>query len=279
MDGFAAASARWRRLLTPAATALCVLVAAGLAAPAAAVTPGLPSILRAGSSVGAGWALHSPNGAYAATLRPGGRLVVTRGTALVWSSRVLGAHPRLVLRASGNVVITSGARLLWASATAGSRATVLVLGNDGALVLRSSGGTVWTSRVGNGCRQGSGKRVLIDLSRQFARLCDGSQQVLTTPITSGATALGDGTPTGTWRLQDKQRNRYLYPAAGGAYYVHYWMPYDGAYGMHDSSWQRFPYGSARYRTQGSHGCVHFPRAAIAWMYTWATIGTTVHITA
>lgn len=101
--------------------------------------------------------------------------------------------------------------------------------------------------------------------------------MLTTRITSGATALGDGTPTGTWRLQAKQRDTYLYPAAGGKYYVHYWMPYDGAYGMHDSSWQKFAYGSSEYRTQGSHGCVHLPRAAIAFMFGWAPIGTTVTI--
>jgi lipoprotein-anchoring transpeptidase ErfK/SrfK len=110
-------------------------------------------------------------------------------------------------------------------------------------------------------------------------LCNADNQLLTTRITSGATALGDGTPTGTWHLQGKQRDTYLYPAAGGAYYVHYWMPYDGAYGMHDSPWQTFPYGSQKYRTEGSHGCVHFPRAAIAWMFRWARIGTTVQIRA
>jgi lipoprotein-anchoring transpeptidase ErfK/SrfK len=49
--------------------------------------------------------------------------------------------------------------------------------------------------------------------------------------------------------------------------------------MHDSSWQHFPYGSPRYRTRGSHGCVHFPIAAITWMYRWIGIGTVVQVRA
>jgi lipoprotein-anchoring transpeptidase ErfK/SrfK len=137
---------------------------------------------------------------------------------------------------------------------------------------------VWTDRIRNRCSgRNPDKRVLIDISTQFARLCRGDVQVLTTPITSGASAYGNGTPTGTWRVQAKQRERYLYPAAGGAYYVHYWIPYDGDYGMHDSSWQHFPYGSRQYRTRGSHGCVHFPLTAIRWMYGWLRVGTLVRI--
>jgi len=48
--------------------------------------------------------------------------------------------------------------------------------------------------------------------------------------------------------------------------VKYWIPYDGVYGFHDSSWQTFPYGSQQYRTDGSHGCVHFPLTVMSWIY-------------
>jgi hypothetical protein len=211
-------------------------------------------------------------------VRQGGHVVLSRGSRVLWSTPGTGAHPRLVLRPHGDLVVMSGRRILWSSRTAGSGARRLVLGNSGELALRSPGGTVWSTRVGNACPAGGrGQRVTIDLSRQFAWLCAGSRQVLTTAITSGASALGNATPTGTWAVQAKQRERYLYPAAGGAYYVHYWIPYDGAYGMHDSSWQDFPYGSPLYRTRGSHGCVHFPLAAIRWMYGWLRVGTAVRI--
>lgn len=258
---------------------ICVLVALATSSSLLAVAPAAATahssvLLRTGAS------LHSHDGRFTATVTSYGHLVVRRGSTIVWRSRgPSGAHATLRLRPAGNLTLRSGPRLLWSAATAGSHANRLSLTNKGNLVLRSSGGTVWTSRAGNDCRpeHRSGRRIDIDLGTQSARLCKGANQVLTTPITSGASALGDATPTGTWHLQAKIRNTTLYPAAGGAYPVRYWMPYDGAYGIHDSSWQTFPYGSAKYRTQGSHGCVHFPRAAIAWMFAWAPVGTTVHI--
>lgn len=76
-------------------------------------------------------------------------------------------------------------------------------------------------------------------------------------------------------MYDKQRDTTLYPAAGGAYPVHYWMPYSGPYGLHDSPWQTFPYGSSKYRAHGSHGCVHVPAAAMRFLFHWAPVGTTV----
>jgi L,D-transpeptidase catalytic domain len=236
--------------------------------------------LRSGASLAQGATLRSHNGRYVATVTAAGRLLVRRGNTVIWHThRAHGAHPRLMLHRSGNLTLSVGSAVQWTTSTGGSHASVLALRNDGVLVLRSSGGQVWSSARGNVCRadNASGRRVDIDLTHQFAKLCNNDRQLLTTPITSGASSVGDGTPTGTWHLQAKQRDTTLYPAAGGAYPVHYWMPYDGAYGMHDSPWQNFPYGSSKYRTQGSHGCVHFPRAAIAWMFAWAPIGTTVRI--
>ena len=55
-------------------------------------------------------------------------------------------------------------------------------------------------------------------------MCEGHSQVLVTPVTTGASNLGDGTPTGTWRVYAKVSPTTLYPAGGGAYPVKYWMP-------------------------------------------------------
>ncbi len=264
-----------RIVATTLACALAVgTVAAGsIAVSTAAAAPAPQRVLRAGSTLTPGHALRSPNGAYLAYL--GRSFAITHRGKVIWS-RYAGRDARLVFGRHGNLALTSGARTRWSTRT--HAATSLVLGDHGVLALLSSGGTVWTNRMGNRCNPHiSEKNVQIDLGSQSALLCNDETQLLTTPITSGAVALGDGTPTGTWRVQSKQRDRYLYPAAGGAYYVHYWLPYDGAYGMHDSPWQRFPYGSQRYRTEGSHGCVHFPSAAIRWMYAWLHVGTLVHV--
>ena len=36
-------------------------------------------------------------------------------------------------------------------------------------------------------------------------------------------------------------------------------------------------GSSLYKSEGSHGCVHFPAAAMTRLYQWAPVGTTVTI--
>jgi lipoprotein-anchoring transpeptidase ErfK/SrfK len=121
------------------------------------------------------------------------------------------------------------------------------------------------------------QRVIVSIAKQHAWVCAGPRQLKDTPVTSGATATGDGTPVGTYHLQAKETDRMLTVLSGESFHVDYWMPYDGVYGFHDASWQKFPYGSSQYRTDGSHGCVHFPHAVMAWLYNWADVGATVTI--
>jgi lipoprotein-anchoring transpeptidase ErfK/SrfK len=119
--------------------------------------------------------------------------------------------------------------------------------------------------------------VIVSIAKQHAWICAGARQVRDSAVTTGMTSAG-GTPTGTWHVQAKQTARWL-GAGGQAYQVRYWMPYDGDYGFHDALWQRFPFGGPQYRTAGSHGCVHFPLAAMAWLYGWTQVGATVTIAA
>jgi lipoprotein-anchoring transpeptidase ErfK/SrfK len=123
--------------------------------------------------------------------------------------------------------------------------------------------------------------VKVSLADQHLWLCAKSKTVLDTPITSGASSLPyDSTPTGNFRIQGRDRNSVLTLNTGKQYDVKYWIPFNAPlFGFHDSSWQNFPYGSAKYKTQGSHGCVHMPLKAIAFLYNWVQIGATVHIRA
>jgi lipoprotein-anchoring transpeptidase ErfK/SrfK len=122
------------------------------------------------------------------------------------------------------------------------------------------------------------KRVLVDLSDQRLWFCEGSHTARATPITSGMSGPDTSTPTGRYRIQGLNRDTVLTLSSGATYDVKYWIPFDAPlYGFHDSSWQRFPYGSARYRTDGSHGCVHLPLRQIAFLYRWAPVGTPVTI--
>jgi lipoprotein-anchoring transpeptidase ErfK/SrfK len=120
--------------------------------------------------------------------------------------------------------------------------------------------------------------VLVDLSRQHLWLCARHRLVKQTPITSGMSGQWTETPRGHYTVQGLERNTTLTLNTGATYAVKYWVPFDGPlFGFHDSSWQAFPYGSAKYKTDGSHGCVHMPLRAIAFLYGWARVGAKVYI--
>ena len=122
--------------------------------------------------------------------------------------------------------------------------------------------------------------VLVSLRVQHLWLCARLRQVYDTPITSGMAGPNTATPTGQYAIQGLVRDTTLSLNTGVTYPVKYWIPFDAPlFGFHDSSWQDFPYGSPRYRTSGSHGCIHMPLRAIAFLYRWAHIGTAVDIRA
>jgi lipoprotein-anchoring transpeptidase ErfK/SrfK len=125
-------------------------------------------------------------------------------------------------------------------------------------------------------RNRASQEVIVRIAAQRAWMCARTVLVHTNAVTTGAS--GSATPIGTFRLLDKQTDRYLYPLTGGAYYVHYWLPFEGTlYGFHDATWQRFAFGGSAYRTAGSHGCVHMPLADMKWLYRWARVGATIAI--
>ncbi len=120
--------------------------------------------------------------------------------------------------------------------------------------------------------------VVVSISQQHMWACEGYNQVYDTAITSGAYLAGTPTPTGTWHIYAKQRNLVLRGPTWNDP-VSYWLPFYTDYGFHDASWQTFPFGDPAYADQGSHGCVHLPTPAMAWLYGWSHVGTAVTISA
>jgi hypothetical protein len=122
------------------------------------------------------------------------------------------------------------------------------------------------------------KWVFVSLRRQHMWMCAGHRVAYATPITSGMVGPYTNTPTGRYHVQGLNRNTTLTLNTGATYPVRFWIPFDAPlFGFHDSSWQHFPYGSPRYKTRGSHGCVHMPLKAIRFFYGWADIGTPVRL--
>jgi lipoprotein-anchoring transpeptidase ErfK/SrfK len=102
--------------------------------------------------------------------------------------------------------------------------------------------------------------------------------VQSTAVTTGASQrAGDATPRGTFAVQGLIRDTQL-DSSAGSYHVHYWIPFRlGVWGFHDAPWQRIRFGSPRYVSRGSHGCVHLPLAAMRWLFHWVHYGTPVRI--
>ncbi len=219
----------------------------------------------------------SPDGRYLARLTHGRLLVATKAGRTTWAStRTNTPATSAVLDRTGDLRLTDGRRTYWSSRTSGAGRSTLQLGNDGVLAVRASRLLVWSSRTGNACPRTSGKTFVVDISSQFARMCTNGNQIRATYVTTGAR--GTATPTGRWRVYAKQRNATLRPSSGGAFKVKYWVPYYGGYGVHEAPWQTFAYGSAKYRTAGSHGCVRTPLQAVKFFYGWVRVGTRVVVT-
>lgn len=115
--------------------------------------------------------------------------------------------------------------------------------------------------------------VLVSLGRQHAWMCERHRQVKTSAVTTGDVQSGNATPTGSWTVQAKQRDRWL-SGPGYRQFVRYWIPFNGDYGFHDAPWQTMPFGSPGYVKHGSHGCVHLPMTVASWLYHWVVPGKT-----
>ena len=247
----------------------------------ATTAPRIVHSIAAGSALLSGTQLRSADNRYRTVVQSDGNLVTYGPRGAVWTTATRGPAARLYVQRDGNLVLYAGPRAVWTSRTVHSgSANRLTLSTSGVLQLAGARGIVWSSRIGNGCGGNTASRAFrVTIHDQLGRFCAAAQQILTAPVTTGASALGDGTPLGTWKVYAKVRDTYLRPAGGGVYFVHYWMPYSGPYGVHDSPWQTFAYGSSLYRTRGSHGCIHLPGSTMAWFFAWAPTGTTVRVAA
>jgi len=183
---------------------------------------------------------------------------------LSWSS----ANPQVATVNGAGVVagVSVGkARIVVKSADGGKRASAVV-------TVRAAADPrcAWTSAA---------QAVRVGVGAQRAWFCSNGLLVRVSPVTTGRSADGYDTPTGSFQVLSKASDISLYPPAGGVYPVKYWMAFSGnLYGLHDAPWQTFPYGSQQYKTAGSLGCVQVPGPVMAWLYNWAPVGAPVLIT-
>lgn len=151
--------------------------------------------------------------------------------------------------------------------------------------LVAAGGAVSTSHA----QAGGAKSITISLSHQSLQALEGSHVVLSTAVTTGDPSLP--TPAGNYSIFAKyspytfvspwpRGSRFWYPPSPVSYAMEF---LHGGYFIHDAPWRGF-FGPGSNggsqpgtNTGGTHGCVNVPYAAARFLYSWAPIGTPVHI--
>ena len=98
--------------------------------------------------------------------------------------------------------------------------------------------------------------VEVSLSEQHLWFYKNGSLVTEGPVVTGNISNGTGTPSGTYKLDYKERNAIL-KGQGYATPVSFWMPFNGGIGIHDATW-RSSFGGSIYVSGGSHGCVNAP---------------------
>lgn len=104
--------------------------------------------LNAGSQLGRGASITSPNGAYTLTLQEDGNLVLAARGEAVWATATdnQGAD-RADVQSDGNFVIYAGDKPIWNTDTKGKKDVKLVIQDDRNVVLYAADGVAWSSRT------------------------------------------------------------------------------------------------------------------------------------
>lgn len=113
----------------------------------------------------------------------------------------------------------------------------------------------------------------VDMGAQHMWCYKNGTLVVDTDVVTGNISRNYNTPAIVAAIQYKTRDAVL---KGENYRtpVSYWMPFYGNYGIHDAYW-RSEFGGEVYLTNGSHGCVNTPPAAMAQVYANMDTGTPV----
>ena len=127
----------------------------------------------------------------------------------------------------------------------------------------------------NAAALGMAGRTFIDINKTTQRLYYyvNGELVYESPVVTGNVKAGHTTPSGTFSVYGKARNRTL-RGKGYASFVKYWMPIVKNIGIHDASW-RSDFGGEIYKTSGSHGCINIPPANMPALYEAVSVGTPV----
>lgn len=122
--------------------------------------------------------------------------------------------------------------------------------------------------------------VEVDLTNQKVYLIKGGKVILDTPCVTGNTSKVWITPPGVYSIKFLKKDAVLRgPKKDGKYEwespVTFWMPFNGAIGLHDASWQTSFGKKDGYLLTGSRGCVNLKYDAAKMIFENVSAGTPV----
>jgi LysM repeat protein len=115
----------------------------------------------------------------------------------------------------------------------------------------------------------TGKQVVVDLSDQRVYAYENGQLVRNVLVSTGL--WGTPTVTGDFQIYVKYDSQLM---SGPGYYlpgVPWVMYFYQSYSLHGTYWH------SNWGHPMSHGCVNMPTPEAQWLYSWAPIGTPVHV--
>ena len=118
-----------------------------------------------------------------------------------------------------------------------------------------------------------GTYVEVDIHNQVMTYVKDGEVLVTTDVVTGNT-WGYPTPTGFYKVENKDTDCWL---SGADYNVHvdYWVGFIGfTYGLHDADWRTI-FGGDHYKIEGSHGCVNTPKEPMAKIFENIEVGTPI----
>ena len=190
--------------------------------------------------------------------------VAAEGTGLKYRWQYSADGGKTWTNMSGDSASTTRLSFTVTSENHGRQYRCAVTGSDGITVYSDIGGETYID---------------VSLTDQILNYYINGKVSLSTPVITGKP--GSPTPTGTYSIRSYSKDTALYPSDGtGPYYVDYWIGWDrsgNVYGFHDAQWKKGPFGGDTYKTDGSHGCINLPLAAMKELYETTTRGIAVYI--
>jgi lipoprotein-anchoring transpeptidase ErfK/SrfK len=127
--------------------------------------------------------------------------------------------------------------------------------------------TEWIEASIYNLRHSSQRWIQVDLSNQQLTAWEGDIPIFSSAVSTGRAS--DATPIGVYEIQTKHRttrmqgNNYDIPD------VPYAMYFSGSYAIHGAYWHN-DFGAPI-----SSGCINLPLGDAAWLFDWASTGTTI----